>query len=371
MFRVKKIFATFGFAIILGTASAPAHALITANPPQLIAQISENIGNAITWGKEKMMMIGKMDLEGMLGKMGIDASNNGFVNLIARSGRMQEELEDLELLEKMMPDRDMCGNVGLARYQDMTDCASREQVRNRTYEASVDNMRFGLKGDAFNNYAKNKVNNMIEVCKQFTSVDPSQLETEEQRLQYSDCFQVGKIYGGGTTGTLSMQESAAMDQSIKIMTNAVPREKKSARMNKGTTEYNVRVLQESRKELYRNLAISSLHEVKGWVAPPGKIEDDLEAPSKLEGLQAWLDARDASWIMEVGGGETKKLAESRSNASDKEAKKMDRTIYPSELARKSLEIDRWRAQLQFYQFQGGLRKEALTAAMLSIMSDPL
>lgn len=352
---------SFALAISVG-ASGNAHAVWTADIPNFGAQVSETIGNVVTWGKEKALMMAEMDLQSLLSKFEIDGLNNGFANLMARTGRMYQELQNNELLEKILPDADICGNISYSMHAANAGCSVEEAARDSTYEAVTNNLRFGLKGDAFNRYAKAKVSNLVDECKSVSAIDASELESEADKLMYSDCFQVGKLYGGGVSGsTLTPDESRAMDRAIEIMSGPIPEEKESADLKVGSAAYNATVLWEGRRENLRSLAIASQHEVKKWYAPV-EGEGGSFQPSLMAALDGWVEDRGAGWVMRVGGGRLK---------GSESSPETDNRAYPPELLRKSLEIDRWTAALQLEQFKNQLRREALSAAMLSLMVQPL
>jgi hypothetical protein len=365
----SNTFRSIALLFFVTFSSPPVFAALTVDTPNFGAQVSETIGNVISWGKEKSIMIADMDLQSLLSKFNIDGMNSGFANLMARTGRMYQEIQNNELMEKLLPDADICGNVSYSLHSENVGCSMDEQARDRTYDAVSDNLRFGLKGDEFNKYAKAKVSKTIETCKSITLIDGKELETAAEKLQYSDCFQVGKLNGGGISGsTLTVNESEAMDKAIEIMAGAVPTKKASASMKEGSVIYNITVLQEGRKENLRSLAIASQHEVKKWYAPVEKSDGKTE-PSEMAGLDGWVSERGAGWVMRVGGGTLKEDA--NGNPVPKPTAEEDTKAYPPELARKSLEIDRWTAVLQLEQFKSQLRRESLSAAMLSLMVEPI
>lgn len=360
--KTTKILAPFALAACMGLSTpsnaTPAGATV-ADPINFGAAVHENIQMAVNWGKEKAMTLAEMDLDTVLSMMQMDSMYNGFANLISRTGAALQSIQNLEIAEMLSPDVNICGNVSYSLYTSEIGCAVEDEAYGKVYKSSVNKVMFSFIEDDYDTFIQERTENLVVGCSMLSTVDPDDPDIDQRTaLQYSECFQAGKIFGAGVSGgTLTSIESAALDKAIEIMVDPTPDEKRSGRLLPGTPEYNKAVVEESSNSLAKIMAIASLHEIKSWVDGPEKADGTVMA-SKMATLEAWADDKDANWVARVAGGKIKGAGGGS-----------DTSMYPSEIARSSLEIQRWTAVLQLEQFKQQLRAEGLEAMQLAIMAE--
>jgi len=354
---IKKLFMSFIFVGAM-SASNGAWAVATADAPNLGAQIHENIQDAIDWGKEKAMMMADMDLKSLLSKFEIDSMYNGFANMISRTGAAMQNIQNLELMEKMAADINICGNVSYSLYAADIGCGVDDETYSKSYQKGVDRVRFTMVDENYRRFQAEKAKALVDECALMTDADIMDPTTSQmEALQYSQCFQVGKLFGTGVAeSTLTAVESEAMENAIEMLVDPIPDEKRSGKMIPGTVEFNKTVLEESRNSLAKIMAMNSLQEIKSWITGVKNSEGKV-LPSKMANLDKFISDKDASWEMYVGGGELE------SN------KGSDQIAYPSQLMRMSVSIAKWSASLQLEQFKQQLRQEGLVAMQLALMAE--
>lgn len=117
--------------------------------PQLGAEVSNAVSKLKTYYESSETAKKAIELYGELSELNVDATNNGFANLMARNGRRTTEIEGKNLLERLSTSPLLCGGIstsaslnevncesqGLASYKSLSEVVKRSSFKNSKKEA--------------------------------------------------------------------------------------------------------------------------------------------------------------------------------------------------------------------------------------------
>src|SRR5690554_5267639 len=179
-FFKKTAFASL-IALSAGVYSPESEAITFVDPANLAEKIIGNIMDAGRWAEEKSMMMMGMDMSALLERLSIDNINNGFANLIARSGAAMQEIQNRDLMEQLAFDKDICQNVTYSLLEDETSCLADEDALKRSHKMTTDHSNFDLKPQEYNQFAKSRVQGLIDECEDLSSVEEKLKDEEKAR----------------------------------------------------------------------------------------------------------------------------------------------------------------------------------------------
>lgn len=125
--------AAFAAAIFGAGMMAPKPALAVlpfTDYANLYQAVVSDMKRAFEWAEQKAMMMTQMDLEGIFAEMNVDTINNGFSNMIARIGRANQEVQNIEQLERAQPAQDACATVSLGQNLMEGVCSAIDSITN-------------------------------------------------------------------------------------------------------------------------------------------------------------------------------------------------------------------------------------------------
>lgn len=344
-------------SIILTSPTTVYAGIPTIDFSNLIEAITSNITEITNWAEEKSKIAMNMDLQAMLSKMEMSNTNNAYANMISRINKASQDIYNKEVEEQMRPDSDICKNVATSLYKERTKCYVEDKAKETAYRVNTDRTRYDLNPSQTDVHRERTARKVVSTCNDLTTVDASEL-TEDEAALYSQCIQAGSLIGAGTVSTLNETEEKAAEMQIRLLTGPIPDVKNSNFMSKNSSSFVRERLSEMRKDAILSLAVSSLSEVVKYRIKPGPGAE----MSPLSSYEQFIkDKLSIDSVSRLGGGEI----------SGSSSGEQDNTAYRTELLRKLTIAQLKQTELQLDQFEHQLRLEALNAAMLSIMVNPL
>lgn len=317
-----------------------------------VANLAENIAGNIqdmqTWAKEKALMMMEMDMEAMMEEMSVDNTNNAMSNMIIRTGAATEEVQNLEVAEMTEPDKDACNTIAVQASLNDALCIAADKVRDKTEETLEKNADFTAIPSEQIQKQKEIASEFVEKCLELQdkTVD------EENPMATSMCLRASILTGGSTIDTYDAQQSEAVSQYIQLITGPIPSTKKTGTLEKDSNSRNMTLIGEMRKEAFRSMVSTSLHEIASLRTSPGGVE-----MSPLHNMTRFNKDR---------FGKIDWMATIQNVNPDKK-----NDVLPSEIMRKMAVMDSFMVHLSLMQYKQQLRIEALQAASLSLASNPL
>lgn len=345
--KKSKIAVTIALAASLFIVQSPQALIPTTDIANLTENIMGNLQKMQSWVEEKGLMKFTMKQAGVNTELEIDAMNNGLANVIFRTGRANQEIQNIEILEKSAPDKDACNTITSQVLLKDANCGASSTVKERVMESTKKHANFKQTPAEQERSANALVKRKIGVCENLSdgASDPS------NTLNSTMCTRANLIVAGGTGDTLSGNEEQAVDEYIDLITGTVPTLKKSAAYDGATEEQEHILVEELRREAFRATVNTSLNEIAATVKSP-----DGNSPSVLQSLQLFVDERFGSekWAATLGN-----VHETEKNS-----------VYTSEIIRKVAAMDAFLIQMSMLQYRQQLRMEMLLAAQLAYDIDP-
>jgi hypothetical protein len=330
--------------------SAPANALI---PVTDIANLAENIAGNIqdmyNWVEQKRLLLMQMDQVGISSEMDIDNTNNAIANVIVRTGKATQEVQNIEILEKSAPDKDAPGTIAVQAMNKEASCFSADRVVSQLDSFHTKNGNYSSNPSEQQKQAKEIAKKIVTECEvlQDGVVDP------KNPLATSLCTRAD-ILLGGRGATYTADESKAAEKMAELIVGPTPLIKTSSGFE-GADEAKRQILQsEMRKEGFRATAYTSMAEIRAINESPDRVNHST--PSVLETLEQFDNERfgSADWLATIQNVNPEKK----------------NSVYPSEVIRKMAVMDAFLVHMSLLQYKQSLRAEALQAADLAYTLNP-
>lgn len=348
----KKVLVSCVVLGLSSTYSAPSHAGIPViDGANLGEAISSNIERAMEWAQETAMHYAGMDLEALLAELSIDNLNNAIGNVIVRSGKTSQDIQNKDILMKSVPDKDGCSTLTTQILNEEVNCQIESKVNSavRAHAKKHNNYGSGVSDNKV--MATVLIDKLYEKCKELSDGEAD----EDNPLSATMCTNTGLLIGVGSGDTRTEKETEAAAEVIKIITGVVPEFKKSSVLAEGSELQKEQIIEEMKREAYRSAVAASLFEISSLRESPGG-GDDAPLPSPLEVLEQYNKQRFGSsdWITSVAN-----------NAEDTK-----NSIYGPEIVRKMAAMDAFQVNLGIMKYKQQLRMEALLALSLMYQVDP-
>ena len=289
--------------------------------------------------EERGLMEYQNQLLGELTGLQVDTVTNGFTNMIARNGRTQEQLQNLEQLERAVPDKDACSNVSKAL--DLSDVyCTVDAEKERVLSEHTKSFNKGITGTP---------QEMADIKREYQKPISNACDALKDANGNSLCANGSLLTG--EKSVLTEQEERATDMQIKLLAGT-PKHHNPAGDGPGRAAY---VQHGLRVEAVRSMAVNSLNTVRAeMVGENGK-------GSVMTLLEEYdlSRAMDPEWMAEIA------------NAHKDKSKGSQHQVMPTELLRKSVAIEAMMLHLQIKSYQSQLRTEAMAATTLALEVEPL
>lgn len=328
--------------------------LPTTDVGNLMEALAGNIQQSASWAQEKSMLMYKMDLSSMLEELSVDNTNNAISNLIIRTGAAKEEVQNLDVMEKSIPDRDAADTLTTQVLEKNADCASSIKTNEKVNKSLEKNCKFDVPEKAQIKDRKKIVSKFIADCESL--VDDSITNKDENKIDKSMCLKASILTGGTTYDTYTKDEEKAVNQYIKLIAGVAPALKNSHKYKDSKNAHNDVLIKEMRREAVRSLVVSSLTEIANNRAMSSENSNN-PLMSKLNALTDFVHKRyqNEHWLKTL------------ENVDHGEKN----SVMPSQTIRKLAVMDSFLAHMSVLQYKQQLRMEALQSAQLAITADPL
>lgn len=127
------------YAITMPMTSSVQAGLPTTDPSNLYQAIVADIKRGMEWAQQEVLMQTGIDLEGLYAQMNVDTINNGFANMIARMSRGDQEVQNIEQMERSQPAQDACDTVMLAQGMNNSICEAIDSIFSSSNARAVAN----------------------------------------------------------------------------------------------------------------------------------------------------------------------------------------------------------------------------------------
>lgn len=343
----KTIVATLiGVTLTMGYVPK-SHALLpTTDYANLTETIAGNIQKIQQWAEEKGLEKIKMNFQSVLAELNIDNMNNAIANVISRSGRAMQDVQNLDLLEKSAPDGDACETISLQLLGGDVLCMSADNSNAAVAETMKKHTSFDKPVAEQMQAARDIAEYTVNRCKELSGGSGS--------LDDTMCVR-GDLLSGGASGTLSDEEAEASELFNELLVGTIPVIKKANDYDKDSSTYLARLNAEMTHEAFRSLVATSVNEVSSMYKSPGR-DGAGPLPSPMDVLQEFDNNRFGSveWM----------------SALQNVDKNVKNSVMISQVTRKIAVMESFQIHLELIKMKQQLRMESLLAALVRLELDP-
>lgn len=351
MFKKSKLtILAYSLTICLGLSQTPkSEALIpTTDVAGLAESIAANIQALHQWAEQKSMMMMEMDMMAMMEELSVDNENNAISNVIVRTGAAMQEIQNLEVIEQSIPDKDSCRTIAVQVSLGDALCVVADKIAEKTDERLE-------KNSGFNKPSSKQIKERNQIAKDFVEQClelQEGIRDPETPIKKSMCLKASILTGGSTIDTYDPNQEKAVNKFIELIAGPIPTIKETGTLSNSGASQNKKLIQEMRKEAFRALVDTSLSEVAGMRTSPNGTE-----LSPLHHLSEFDKTRFGSvdW-----------MATLQNVNPDKK-----NSVYPSEIMRKMAVMDSFMVHMTVLQYKQQLRIEAIQAGHLALDVEPL
>ncbi|WP_137297114.1 hypothetical protein [Psychromonas sp. SP041] len=331
--------------------SSSSFALIpTTDAANLTENIAGNIASAYSWAEQKAIMMADLDLQSMLSELGIDNDNNAISNMIVRSGSALEEIQNIEIIEQSIPDKDATSTISLQAMKSTAQCSAQSEAETDMDDHVEENCQFMTDVADQIELRQDIVDDFIEECESL--IDTDNLGDDEEPINKTLCVRSSILVGAGTLDTYTYDQASAVKQFVRLVTGVRPTLKQSGKHSEDSAV----LINEMRKEAVKGLAFSSLNEIA--------LMRTSSTTSGTSPLMAPLHI--ISDFDEDRFGSTSWMATLQNVDEDNK-----NSVYPSEVLRKVAVMDSFLVHMSVLSYKQQLRMEALEATGLAIKINPV
>lgn len=328
--------------------SVPSQALIpVTDVANLIESIMANMQEMQNWMQESELMRGAMEQAGLLTEMEVDTVNNGFANLIARTGKLHEEIQNLELLREAMPAHNACEVVtASANLEDiLCDLEDERNKANKKFQKRANTL--GKEPGEASEHIEQEVRRLVDECRE---LGDDELGGDQPCLN-------AQLMLGGALSALTDEESKAAENLIQLVVEPVPKMPPDSRLGDDAESESTRALH-MREIALKSLAHASMHHV----LTERKSVDGQ--PSRMQLLKNFAEEHFGS---HAGAEHLAILTNTHGDKRESAAKQSD----PSQVLRSIATMDAFLVYMEVLKYEQQLRMEALQASLLSLAVEPL
>ena len=342
---------------LIGPAAPPSHGKFpVVDIEAIIARIKATRERYKQWLEEQEWFKGKQELDAELAANEANVVNNAMANVAARDTHTQAVKHRAEVMERARPDRDICENLEAS---DTIAEAEEAVVEGRWLEEAVEgedetaqmamDVREGYKAMRTKETRDEQVALQREVARNI-------METclgEDADSEEYQCVGTEILLTGGDEGTLPKEGVAMGRRQVALITSPVPAETTPDTYRDSDVALRSHV-RDLRRAAIMNLAVSSFEQVLS------QYSGTDDQPSMVASLEDFAAKR--------FGGESEDFLKALANA-DKSNSGDD--IMPAEVLRKLATMQAFSLRMSVMQYRQSLRMQALEAAHLSLLLNPV
>jgi hypothetical protein len=364
--------AALSLAILASSALFSAQRAEAQIPVTDVASLAQSIQDGITrvMESEIMQQIEQtgLDMMALFSEMEIDNVNNAFSNMIARTGKAMQDIQNTEQLEKSMPAQDVCDTMTLSvNLEDML-CGMESQVSTYNSEqAALVAMMTGRGSIVCNG----------DICS-IVDTPPTNYEVQKQNEKEAKkivdkcdaikgatgadlCNQASLVVNPPPQGTNAEQYKAVevMNELAAGVLIQPPRSNDAMKSAKGTPVHDKLLALDARDAYFRNSLKSSLQ--MNTLLKEGTLEGNIRKPGEVISLDMYLATRLGSqnWLCEVTNTCKAPLMAQGSAPTP--------YVSPAELEKRKAEMDAVLLYINMQQYKSMLRIER-TLADIGLMA---
>lgn len=300
-----------------------------------------------------------LDMMGMYSELEVDAINNGFGNMISRTGKALQDIQNIEQMEKTQPAQDVCDTITLSKSLDDMLCDMEEQVSSINAATAPGRAIESGRGSA----VCDKEGNCVAVNRPATLNDVNAYNAANTKKIRETCDSLvgpdGQSLCLDTTllTTPPPQGLDANQMKAALQMNAIasgvitklPRANDSIENLRGTPTHDKMLALDTRSSYFKNSPKASLD--NNLILMQGTIDaNDKRSPGDIINLDRYLSTRmgSANWLCEI--------TNSCENAQVNEhGEKM--YVSPDELDKRKAQMDAVLLYISMQQYKSMLRIE--------------
>lgn len=353
--------AMFSAALVVGSGSFTQTAQAQI-PVTDAASLMQAIENGIMRAKDSQIMQmfeqTKIKLMALYSELEIDALNNAVGNMIVRTGKAMQDLQNIEQLEKSMPAQDICDTIDMSvKLEDMICNMESQAFRDNQRNAQAKAMASGKKSVECTAPGVCKVVDRAPSIEEVTSQNAraakkiiSECEALSKATGEDLCANAGLLVNPPPQGTTAEQYKAMQHQIDLAVNPIIPMPQTDASMEgiRGTPAHYRSLVVDQRATNFRESFRAVLNH--NLMLQHGTMEgDETRMPGEVFLLDKFLSERvgDQQWLCEIanacpGGDKAPHVA-------------------PAELERRKTQMDAVQMYIAVQQYKANLRIEKLLA----------